>query len=254
VTPAFFNPEVLQRYKQDPEKYRLEHRSIHSRAGWSLPTFDVNAEGQVHTYLCYLSSLPYNEQLYWQSFNEWPKGPISQRAFETDFEGNFSTISDPLIDLKYAISKLDKMAPDWWRPRGEEAARAVHYPLTSSTEEWGQAILSLDQLVVEGFTSKALRAQLDADGRVYDKAWGSLRLLQECLSASGLDEDDVSMIIEPLKTLHHLRSKVKGHHSDAEKRMLIKQARIDHGSLSAHFRNITDRVQVALAQIVERFR
>ena len=48
ITPAFFRPEVLQRYKSDPTKYTLEERSISCRGTWSLQTYDINEAGQVH--------------------------------------------------------------------------------------------------------------------------------------------------------------------------------------------------------------
>ncbi len=66
MSPVFFNAEVLHRYKSDPVKYTLEDRSIRCRGAWSLRTYDVNKEGQVHTYLRYLGELPYKEQTYWQ--------------------------------------------------------------------------------------------------------------------------------------------------------------------------------------------
>ncbi|SDD82447.1 hypothetical protein SAMN05444678_12430 [Sphingomonas sp. YR710] len=251
VTPAFFRPEVLQKYKSDPDKYRLEHRSIHARGGWHLKSYDVNEAGQVHAYLYDLANLPYREQLYWQSFNEWPKAPISPRAYQTDFEGSFSTIPDPLIDLKHEISKLDKIKPDYWQSRGEALAGAVHYPLTASTEEWANAILALDQLVVEGFATKPLRQRLTAAGREFDKQWGSLKLLQEVLIAGGSDEDDVIEIVAPLRRLHDIRSKAKGHAAEAEKRALVKLAKTEHGSLPAHFRALTSNTQVSFNRIVE---
>jgi hypothetical protein len=251
VTPAFFKPDVLQRYKADPDKYTLEHRSVQSRAGWYLKTYDVNEAGQVHTYLCYLADLPYSEQIYWQSFNEWPKAPLSKRAIETDFEGRFSSAPDPLVEMKYEISKLDKIAPDYWQPRGENLAAALHYPLTASSEEWATAILALDHLVVEGFVSKALRQRLSVAGRTVDKQWGTIKLLQECLLAGGLDDEEAAEIVEPLKRTHYLRSKVKGHSAEAEKTKLIKQAKIDHGSLPAHFRALTTEVQAGLDRIIE---
>jgi hypothetical protein len=88
MSPAFFRAEVLHKYKADPEKYDLQDRSISCRGTWSLQTFDVNDVGQVHTYLRYLRMLPLKEQVYWQAFNEWPKGPISKRAITTDFKGD----------------------------------------------------------------------------------------------------------------------------------------------------------------------
>jgi hypothetical protein len=251
TTPAFFSPEVLQRYKHDPEKYTLEHRSIHARAGWYLKTYDVNAAGQVHTYLCYLADLPYKEQLYWQAFNEWPKSPISKRAFETDFEGNFSTIADPLIDLKREVSTLDKAKPAWWQPRGDTLASSLHYPITSSPEEWANAILALDQFVVEGFVQRVLRARAADAGRAVERQWGSIRLIQECLVSAGLDEAEAAALVEPLKQTHFLRTKVKGHLAESEKEALIKQARTEHGSLAAHFRKLATDVQASFHRIVE---
>jgi hypothetical protein len=113
TSPAFFRPEVLQKYKADPDKYELQDRSITCRNAWHLQTYDINDAGQVHTYIIYLSSLPYEEQQYWRTFNEWPKEPISKRAFQTDFEGKWSLESDPLWDLKRTVADLDKRKPHW---------------------------------------------------------------------------------------------------------------------------------------------
>ena len=64
ISPAFFQPEVLHKYKMDPEKYTIDDRSISCRGAWHLKTYDINEAGQVHTYICYLATLPYEEQLY----------------------------------------------------------------------------------------------------------------------------------------------------------------------------------------------
>jgi len=252
TTPAFFRPDVLLKYKADPEKYTLEHRSISARGGWYLKSYDVNEEGQVHAYLYDLANLPYAEQLYWQSFNEWPKSGISKRAFESDFEGSFASEPDPLIDLKYEVGKLDKLGHDWWKTRGEEAASAVHYPITASPEEWSNALLALDQFVVEGFVAKALRSRLELAGEAPDPKWQSVRLLQACLKWAGLDEEDAAATVEPLKRTHNLRSKVKGHLASTEKQALIKQARTEHGSLAVHFRSLVAEVGASLDRIIEK--
>jgi len=49
ISPAFFRPEVLLRYKSDPDKYELTIRSISCRDAWYLQTYDINDAGQVHT-------------------------------------------------------------------------------------------------------------------------------------------------------------------------------------------------------------
>ncbi len=38
TSPVFFRPEVLQKYKGDTEKYKIQHRSISCRHSWHLQT------------------------------------------------------------------------------------------------------------------------------------------------------------------------------------------------------------------------
>lgn len=40
------------------------------------------------------ADLPIAEQRYWKAFNEAPKAGISKRAFETDFQGEWSLVSE----------------------------------------------------------------------------------------------------------------------------------------------------------------
>jgi hypothetical protein len=235
ISPTFFRPEVLMRFKSDPEKFDLTDRTIGCRNAWYLKTYDINEVGQVHTYIGYLANLPYEEQLYWQSFNEWPKGPISKRAYENDFEGQFSSEYDPLHMIKYKIRQLDEKSPDWWKARGDTLLDAARYPATDSTSEWGDEILALDQLLVEGFLSKSLRHLAEAAGRTLDKQWQSIRLLQDLLEARGLTLEEARTVMEPLAILHALRSKLKGHGAPAERMAAAKRARTEHGTLRAHF-------------------
>lgn len=140
ISPVFFRAEVLNRFKGDPEKYTLEDRSISCRGAWYLKSYDINEAGQVHAYIWDLSNLPYDEQLYWKAFNEWPKAPISERAHRTDIEGDWYTEYQPLDALKRKIRTLDKRKPAWWNPRGEELIDSVLAPATDSPKEWGDEV------------------------------------------------------------------------------------------------------------------
>ena len=249
TTPAFFKGEVLHRYKADSEKFTLENRSIHSRAGWDL-NYDVNDVGQIHAYLCYLARLPHSEQLIWKGFNEWPKAPISERAFQTDFKCNFISPPDPLDELKDKVQNLDEIQPDWWTPRGKAAANSLHYPTTTSPDEWSNAILALDQFVVEGFVAKTLKTKIKKDGGSYNKQWQSIMLLRQVLVLSGIEETDAGGLIEPLKKTHTLRNTTKGHLALSKKSETIKALRKEHGSLAAHFKSLVEEVLRAFDCIV----
>ena len=135
ISPAFFRPEVLQRFKADPEKYTIDDRSICCRNAWFLKSYDINEAGQVHTYIGDLADLPYEEQLYWKSFNEWPKDGISKRAFQTDIQGELPDEDDPIFELRVQIESLDRSPPSWWQSRGKEIIDKVLCPATDSVEE-----------------------------------------------------------------------------------------------------------------------
>jgi hypothetical protein len=252
MSPAFFNAEVLHRYKADPDKYELQDRSIYCRGTWELRTFDINDEGQVHTYLRYLRDLPYKEQLYWQAFNEWPKGPLSKRAIATDFKGEFFTEYDSLNSLKQKVRSLDDRKPDWWIVRGDDLARAVHYPATASSTEWANEILALDHLLIEGFRERPLRALATSLGCVPQPDWKSLRLLQECLSAKGIDPEDARLACNAFRDLREMRNVAKGHAASSKRKQLEKDAIASYGTFRAHFAAIAQHCDSSLELIMSK--
>jgi hypothetical protein len=250
MSPAFFKAEVLHRYKADPVKYDLGDRTISCRGAWSLRTYDINKEGQVHTYLCYLGELPYKEQLYWQSFNEWPKGGLSERAITTDFRGEFYDGGDALDALKRLILQLDENPPSWWQTRGENLRKSVRYPATSSAAEWGDEILALDQLVNEGFLPGQLRQLARTLGVKPQADWRAFKLLEECLTAKSSDQVDAKSVMDAFRRLRDLRNHLKGHSSE-RKQALEKEAIMKFRSFRAQFENIAAEIHEALKLIAK---
>ena len=250
MSPAFFRSEVLHKYKADPDKYDLSDRSLSCRGTWHLTTYDVNEANQVHTYLQYLSDLPYQEQLYWRSFNESPKAPISPRAYRTDFQGEFPLQYDPLPAIKAKIEHLDDQSPAWWVHRGEALPQVVHYPVTTSQSEWADAILALDQLVVEGFRATELRRIAISLGATPDKEWQSIKLLEVCLQGVGFSAQEAKEAIQPLRDLHRLRSVIKGHATKAGKTDAANDAIRTHSTFHAHFESLAAACDRALQTVV----
>ncbi|GGC22094.1 hypothetical protein [Pseudoduganella buxea] len=241
ISPAFFRPDVLHRFKADPEKYSLDDRSIGCRNAWHLKGYDINDVGQVHAYIGDLARLPIEEQRYWQSFNEWPKGTISKRAYENDILGEFSCEYDPLDLLKYKIGRLNAVPPEWWQPRSQSHMDAARYPATDSTLEWANEIMAFDQVLVEGFQLKPLRKILEAKGKKAETSWASLRVSAEILVASGQTTDEAKAILWPLSRVHALRNILKAHSSVEEKDKEVRQARAAHGTLRAHFKDLAGK-------------
>lgn len=246
ISPVFFRPEVLQKYKADTEKYQLHDRSITCRHAWHLETYDVNEGGQVHTYLKYLSYLPYEEQVYWKSFNEAPKGPISRRAFQTDFEGKWDPEYDPLQSLRRVLLELHESQVSWWTLRGSNLLEKVHYTVTKAADEWAKEMHALDKLVVEGFVTDDLRSRTTSLGRTVDSQWRSLKLLEEVLRGLGSDEDQVREIVGPLRELNSLRSKISGHASGKEAERKKAEVLREHKTYPSHFRNLCTQCDRAI--------
>lgn len=238
ITPTFFKPEVLLKYKTDRDRFTLNSRSIYCRGAWELKTFDVNSAGQVHTYLIYLSHLPYEEQLHWKQYNEAPKAPISDRAMANDIKGEWSSEYDALLSLKAKLAKLDTKGSAWWKLRDKNAPDKVHYPYTSSRDEWAEEILNLDQLIIEGLEEKWLRKKakdlkLNPDARLR-----ALKLIEIILVHVGFEADHAREIMTPFHVIHNARSILKGHTLGTEAEELRKNAISDYGSYKNHYEKI----------------
>ena len=251
VSPAFFRPEVLLKYKADTEKYSLKDRSISCRGSWYLKSYDINDAGQIHAYICDLRHLPYEEQLYWKGYNEPPKGPISKRAFTTDFEGQFYSGYDALSSLKHMLAELKDRGIPWWTLRDDDLPHKVHYPVTASPDEWADEIIRLDQLLIEGFEEKWLREKARLLGRTTDPAFRSLKLAEECLIGLEFETDHAANILGPLREVHGLRSKLKGHATGQDATELKKKALADYGSYKEHYRSLVQRCDESMHTIVE---
>jgi hypothetical protein len=261
TSPAFFKRDVLRRFQDDPDKYSIESDHIYCRSSWSLP-FSINEVGQVHAYLKDLGMLPYSEQLYWKSFNEAPKGPISEEAYRRDFLGEWFSSPDPLSALKQQLNTFPPARTSshsinvWEPPSGLDAklANKIHYLASTSGKEWENEIVALDRLIVEGLNLKYLRRIANELGIVHENL-GSIALLREVLKAKSVAEDIVDSLIVPLQELHGLRSKFSSHRKGSDTEKIAKEIRRKHKDLAAHHRDLIKKLSEAvsvLANLVEK--
>lgn len=251
TSPTFFRPEVLQKYKADTDKYRIEPRQIHCRGTWSLTTYDINEAGQVHTYVGYLGNLPFTEQLYWKAFNEAPKAAISSRALKTDFLAEFDLAYDPLVGLKSILERQIERCSPWWQLKDEKAMQHTLYPYTDSQDEWANEIMALDQLVVEGLSRAYLKAKSGSLSIKVDSQWQSIKLIGEILSAQNVNTEEINAIVTPLRSLHDLRSKMKGHSGGSEAKQIREQIIATHGNFKAHYRKLVSDCEHAIKLLNE---
>lgn len=249
LSPAFFRPEVLLKYKADRDKYTVGEREVSCRAAWHLEGIDVNEAGQVHAYICDLRRLPYEEQLHWLSFNEPPKANISKRAFINDFKGDWVTFMEPLQEVLSVIRRWHNNKVTWWTLRDEKLLDRVSTPLTESRDEWAEAFMDLAKLVVEGFETKLIRAKLDTAQVPYKKEDGTIALLEKLLN-KGDSSGEVQKLVG-LRSVQLLRSKAKGHADGSEAEQLAQDALMEYETFGNHFRHICIQVADEL-EIIEQ--
>lgn len=253
LSPAFFKPEVLLKYKSDREKYKLNGYSISCRGAWYLKSYGINDAGQVYAYLCDLNRLPYSEQLHWKAFNESPKAGLPERTIATDFLGRWPDEEDPLMRLRTLLSKLSKQDIGWWTLKGDNSLESLNFPYSNSTDEWEEEILNLDQVMIEGFNEKWLKKKTAELGILTDPSFRSLKLIEELLLGFGYEEDHAKSIMSPFREIHNLRSKLKGHTSGEEAALLRKNALIQFRSYYMHYRNLISECIESLEILKDAF-
>lgn len=249
LSPAFFRPEVLSKYKTDREKYKITDRGIECRATWSLRSYDVNEAGQVHAYICDIRALPYQEQLHWLAHNEEPKATVSERAFVNDFKGEFVRFQHPREEILSTLRRWNERQVNWWTLREEDLLNRANPPLTASKDEWANAFMDLCQLVAEGFEVKFLRSLLGQSSIDYDQKEQSLKLLERLVAHMRNGEKEVSMT--GLRKAQAIRSKVKGHAGSSEGQQMADDAISEHGSFAQHFRHVCGLISAEL-EMIER--
>lgn len=255
ISPAFFKPEVLLKYKTDYDKYTLEDRSLSCRGSWTLKTYDVNEASQVHTYLIYLGRLPHEEQLYWRAYNVQPIGSISKRAYEWDIKGNFCyQDDDPLIELKHLLRNSQCL---WWGLSSSDTLELminrVHYPRTRSPDEWKNEILELDRLLVEGLNREWLKDKARNSPVEVGTRPGSIGLIKHCLMGMGIDKEEAEGTVSPLRELHNHRNKLA--HVDHGAAGRLKADAISRfESYTRHYTHIVKECLVTFKELNDHFR
>ena len=251
LSPAFFKPEVLLKYKADRDKYTVQEGRISCRAAWELKGIDVNEAGQIHTYICDLRHLPYEEQLHWLSYNEAPKAGISERAFTNDFKGQWFNFVEPIQKVLSIIRRWENDKVIWWTLRDEKLLDRVNVPLTESRDEWAESFMDLAKLVVEGFETKSIRIKLDSDQIPYEKDDKTIALLEKLLN-KGATPDNTQRLIG-LRNVQLLRSKAKGHAGGDEAEELAHNALLEHETFANHFQSVCNLVADELEIIEQLF-
>ncbi|MYE04829.1 MAG: hypothetical protein F4Y00_07655 [Bacteroidetes bacterium SB0662_bin_6] len=252
ISPAFFKPDVLNRYLADPDKYSVDDQSISCRNAWHLKIYRVNDAKQIYTYVTYLGNLPHSEQVYWKSFNEAPRAGMTQSAYDTDFHGNWLRQENPIRDVRRTVSDLEARGVGWFKLREPDLLNGLHRPLTEAHQSWNDVVGKLAKLVNEGLQKRFFAKSLKHLPAGDVAGWGSIRCAEEVLKAADVPSEVVAEAIEPIRELQRLRTKLVAHSGGSEAQQIRSGLIRTHGSPYEHIDDLCRRLAHSL-QLLDNF-
>lgn len=250
LLPAFFNQEVLTRYKSDPNKYSFDEYRVDGTP------YCINDEGQVCVWLVDLGRMPYKEQQYWKLYNEKPptitdidqkpkqilESVLNKGFFEAQVKGSWDYQLSLISNLKETLRDLHESNCPWWKTSSLDRINQVKQPVVKSptdSADWEREILALRRLVVEGLQDDWLKTKLKELPQDIKGVGGSLNFLEKYLEARGYE--DVSEVLAPLRELNKLRNRVSPAHEQLkekdrqEARELMAKIIEKHSSYGDHY-------------------
>mgnify|MGYP001346131810 CR=1 FL=1 len=229
LIPVFFRKEVLSKYYNEPERYKVNDGSLSCLGLWYCK-IDNNLSDKVSVYLGDLGrDLPYEERLHWRQFNLPPDGPISLTNFKRSFLAQWTSAEAPdlLFRQEYTRMNIDWEEKYGWplflkpTPHDEYILNVIRIPLTNSQAELDSLIIGLTKLIVDSLneeTLSSLAGPFESDTKGITK-------LKEYLTQKKFQHTDAA--IQFLRNLQLLRSTGSAHRKGTNYQKTIKKLGLD---------------------------
>jgi hypothetical protein len=211
LTPVFFRRDVLTKYYQQPQKYRVSDGYLACGSLWGVQ-IDNDHKDYVIVYLGDLGrDLPHDEQIYWRSYNIPPQGTISETNFRRSFLAEFADATSTDHTFKAMFTRFqrdwrEKLGWDLFLPLNEGDTHhitAMRTPVTNDQAEFDGLVLSLTKILIDSINEDALLKNGAED------VTGSIAKLEDYLGKSALP--DIATHIKFLRNVQTLRSTGVGH-------------------------------------------
>ena len=118
----------------------------------------------------------------------------------------------------------------------------LHYPLTASAKAWGDTLIVLAKLVVEGLEKRYFEELAKSNGVKGDPGWGSINWLKEAMKSSGNSDEVVEEVILPLRTVQQLRTKLGAHSGGSEAASIRADLLREYKTPRLHIEHLCDQL------------
>ena len=204
---------------------------------------DNNIDDCIIVYLGDLRTIPYEEQLYWKSFNINPKQGISKRKFQIDFLSEY--VEPEIEDLKFKNEYIN-INNEWNNTFGFKlftdfdsddihCFKSLRIPLKNDKSEFDNLILNLAKVVIDYINIKEINNHISTES----KSLNSIEKLKIYLE--NLSNKEQPEIISFFKDLHKLRSVGSAHRKSSDYNKILKKMSIQNKSEIESFKYILNR-------------
>ena len=209
---TYFKKEVLNKYYNEPDKYKVDGFSVTSK--FFRLKIDNNRNEYIPVFLFNLEILPEMEQLHWKQYNIPPKEGmgISRRYRGTMLEGEWAGQPET-VDLLFK-SKYKSFNQNWEKKFGwklykpldkqdEYLFTALHLITSNNIKAFCEQTLTVVKLVIDRLNEEELKKGLDLD--LGDKG---ITKFEKFLKSKRVESPDE---FEFLRNLQDLRSGLIAH-------------------------------------------
>lgn len=252
VTPVSFRKQVLDKYYQEPSKYKIEDGYLSCASLWDLRV-DNHHDDKVCILLKDLAYLPYSEQLYWRSYNFASASGYSEVAVRRNFLAEWVDSDRPehIFRARYlALTRVCDEDLGWQlflplNAGDEYHLQSIRVPSTNEQRDFdglalGLATILVDSINVEGL--KSLVPQYEYDGK-------SISLLNAVLEA--FDVGEVDDHIRFIRNLQGLRSSGAAHRKGSRYIEIAERFGVGDHDLRTVFAEILWQAVTFLERMIE---
>ncbi len=245
LTPVHFRKKVLEKYYQEPSKYSVDDSILSCGDLWGLQ-IDNHHDDKVCAWLGDLGrDLPYQEQMYWRTYNIPPQGYVSETYYRRQILGQFTDSDRPehlFTTLYNCLQKECEKSLGWQillpLDSGDDYhIKSIRIPATNEQRDFDELVLGLTKLLIDSLNENEFKKLIPENDRQSSR--GSISLLEDALKASNIA--GVGPHIEFLRKLQNLRSCSSAHRKGSNYRKIANDFGLENQNLNSVFAMIMNK-------------
>ena len=256
LTPVSFRKGVLEKYRQQPSKYKISENTLQCGGLWSLP-IDDDHDDKVVVWLGDLGEkLPHSEQRYWRSFNFASDTGVSGTYYQRQLMAEMVESDRAEHRFSETYSELLRCGRDdlGWAPllqlheSDQYLLQDVRVPAHDEQRDFDGLVLALAKILVDSINVKEFKRFLSDEQR--EELGKSIEVLEAATLNQGVDEANDHIAF--LRNVQEMRSSGSAHRKGKNYRKIARKFGIEgRADLPAVFSGILEQAVNFLEFLVE---